>query len=117
DAATVADHAAVLDPFILAAGAFPVLDGTENALAEEAALFRLEGAVIDGLGILDFALGPGTDGIRGGDGDRHVFHLIHLFQSEQLAGAFFSADHTVSLILAENPPQNFFVKMVVRARP
>jgi hypothetical protein len=56
DAATVADDAAVLDALVLAAGAFPVLDGTENAFAEQAALFRLERAVVDGLGVLDFAL-------------------------------------------------------------
>ena len=69
DAATVADHALVLDALVLAAGALPVLGRTENALAEEAALFGLEGAVVDGFGILDFALAPGTDGVRGGDGD------------------------------------------------
>ena len=62
NAATVADDAAVLDAFILAAGAFPVLDGAENALAKQAAFFRLEGAVIDGFGVFDFALGPGADG-------------------------------------------------------
>jgi hypothetical protein len=58
DAATVADDAAMLDALVLAAGTFPVLDGTENAFAEQAALFRLERAVIDGLGILDFTLAP-----------------------------------------------------------
>src|SRR5450432_3667036 len=54
DAATVADDAAMLDALVLAAGTFPVLDGTEDAFAEQAALFRLERAVVDGLGILDF---------------------------------------------------------------
>ena len=86
DAAAVADHAAVLDAFVLAAGAFPVLDRAENALAEQAALFGLERAVVDGLGVLDFPLGPGADGVRRGDGDGDVFHLVDLVQPEQLAG-------------------------------
>ncbi len=60
-AATVADHALVLDAFVLSAGALPVLGRTEDALAEEAALFRLEGALIDRFGILDFALAPRTN--------------------------------------------------------
>ena len=41
-AATVADDSAVTDALVLAAMAFPVLDGTEDALAEQAILFRLE---------------------------------------------------------------------------
>src|SRR5581483_10781282 len=83
DTAAIADNAAMLDAFILSAGAFPVLDGAENAFAEQAAFFRLERAVIDGLGILDLAFGPGTNGFRRGDRDRHVFHLVYLFQPEQ----------------------------------
>ena len=42
DAATVADHAAIADSLVLTAMAFPVLDGTEDALAEQAVLLRLE---------------------------------------------------------------------------
>ena len=61
DAATVADDALVLDALVLSAGAFPVPDRTENALAEQAALLRLERAVIDRLRVLDFALGPRAD--------------------------------------------------------
>ena len=64
DAATVADDAAMLDALVFSAGAFPVLDGTENAFAEQAAFFRLERAVVDGLGILDFTLAPRADGVR-----------------------------------------------------
>jgi len=52
DAATVADDAAMLDSLVLAAGTFPVFDGTENTFAEKAALFRLERAVVDGFGFL-----------------------------------------------------------------
>src|ERR1700759_4893678 len=67
--ATIADHAAMFDAFILAAGTFPVLDRTEDALAEKAALFRLERAVVDRFRILDFAVAPAPDALRRGDGD------------------------------------------------
>ena len=94
DAAAVADDAAMLDALVFAAGTFPVLDRAENAFAEQAALFRLERAVIDGFGVFDLAFGPGTDGFRRRDGNRDVIHLVDLVQAEQFAGAFFGADHT-----------------------
>ena len=93
--ATVADDPAMLDALELAARAFPVLDRAENAFAKQAALFRLERAVIDGLGVLDFPFGPGPDGIGRRDTNRDVLHLVDLFQTEQLSGAFFSANHTI----------------------
>src|SRR5262245_6544932 len=58
DAAAVADHTAIPDAFVLTAVAFPVLDGTENALAEQAVLFRLERAVVDCFGLRDFTPRP-----------------------------------------------------------
>ena len=61
DAAAVADFALVADLLILSAVAFPVLRGPENALAEKAVALGLECAVIDGLRLLDFAVGPGKD--------------------------------------------------------
>jgi hypothetical protein len=63
DTAAVADHAFVLDPFVFATRAFPVPRGTEDALAEEAAFFRLKGPVVDGLRILNFAVAPGANGV------------------------------------------------------
>ena len=89
DAATVADDAAMLDAFILAAGTFPVLDGTENAFAEKAALFRLERAVVDRLWILDFALAPRADGFGRRERDADVVNLVDFFEAEQLTGVFF----------------------------
>jgi hypothetical protein len=74
-AAAVADHALVLDALVLAAGAFPVLGRTENALAEQTALLRLEGPVVDGLGILDFALGLQD---RMVSGEAMVMDVVHL---------------------------------------
>jgi len=92
--AAVADHAAMLDALVFAARALPVLDGTEDALAEQAALFRLESAVVDGLGILDLALGPSTHGLRAGDGDADVINQVDLVQAEQFAGGIFGANHS-----------------------
>ena len=61
--------ALVLDALVLAAGALPVPGGTEDPLAEQAALFGLEGPVVDGFRVLHLALGPGADDFRGGHGD------------------------------------------------
>ena len=59
DAALLADQALVLHALVLAAQALVVLDGPEDARAEQAVALRLEGAVVDGLGLLDLAEGPG----------------------------------------------------------
>ena len=82
DAAAIANDAAVFDPLVFPARAFPLFDRAEYAFAEQAAFFRLERAVIDGLGIFDFALGPGPDGVRRRDRNRDIFHLIDLVQTE-----------------------------------
>src|SRR5918995_7241512 len=58
DAAPVADHAAIADALVLPAMALPVLDRTEDALAEQAVLLGLEGAVVDGFGLEHLAPGP-----------------------------------------------------------
>jgi DNA-directed RNA polymerase subunit beta' len=58
DAALVADDALVLDALVLAAGALPVLLGTEDALAEEAVALGAVRPVVDRLGLLDLAVGP-----------------------------------------------------------
>ena len=63
-AALVADHAAVLHALVLAAEAFPVRDGTENFRAEQAVALGLEGTVVDGLRLGDFAVRPGPDFFR-----------------------------------------------------
>src|SRR6185436_2288531 len=51
DAAAIADHSTITNSLVFAAVAFPVLDRTENPLAEQAVLLRLERAVVDGLGL------------------------------------------------------------------
>src|SRR4029077_4219895 len=50
--------AAVTDALVLAAVALPVLHGAEDALAEQAVALRLEGPVVDGLGLGDLAPRP-----------------------------------------------------------
>ncbi len=63
-AAPVADDALVLDALVLAAEALPVPLGTEDPLAEQAVLLGAVGAVVDGLRLLDLAVGPRTDVLR-----------------------------------------------------
>ena len=66
DAALVADDAAVLHALVLAAQALPILGGAENTRAEESVALRLEGPVVDGLRLGDFAMGPAPDFFRRG---------------------------------------------------
>ena len=69
DAALVADDAAVLHALILAAQAFPILGGAENARAKKSVALRLEGPVVDGLRLGDFAMRPAPDFFRRGQGN------------------------------------------------
>ena len=64
DRALLADDALVLHPLVLAAQALVVLDRPENARAEQAVALRLEGAVVDGLRLLDLAVGPRQNLLR-----------------------------------------------------
>ncbi len=69
DAAFLANDAAEFHPFVFAAKTLIVLDRPEDAGAEEPVPLWLEGAVIDGLGLLDLAKGPALDLLRRGDVD------------------------------------------------
>ena len=69
DRALFADDALVLHPLVLAAQALVVLDRPEDAGAEQAVALRLEGAVVDGLRLLDLAVGPGQNLFRGRNRD------------------------------------------------
>ena len=66
DAAFLADDALVLHALVLAAQAFVVLHRPEDAGAEQPVPLRLEGAVVDGLRLLDLAVAPAQDLIRAG---------------------------------------------------
>src|SRR3977135_2267640 len=65
--ALVADDALVLHALVLAAQALVILDRPEDAGAEQAVALRLEGAVVDGLRLLDLAGGPRQNLLRGCD--------------------------------------------------
>ena len=52
---TLADDALKAHALVLAAVALPVTGWTEDLLAEQAILLRLEGAVVDRLGLLHLA--------------------------------------------------------------
>src|SRR5581483_8409411 len=79
DAATIADDAFMFDAFVFSAGAFPVACRTENTFAEKASLFRFEGAVIDRLGIFDFAFAPRSHGVAARDANRDLIKTYRPF--------------------------------------
>ena len=74
--AALADDALEADPLVLAAVALPVLRGTEDLLAEEPVLLRLEGAVVDGLRLLHLAVGPRADAIRRSETDADLIKFV-----------------------------------------
>src|SRR4030042_1304186 len=69
DAAALADYPPVFHPLVLAAKAFKVIYGPEYLGAEEPVLLRLEGPVVDGLGLGHLTPGPALDLLRGSDAD------------------------------------------------
>ena len=85
-AALVADDAAVLHALVLAAQAFPVGDRAENLGAEQAVALRLEGAVVDGFRLGDFAMRPGPDFFRTRQADANGIEI------RNLTGAIIRAD-------------------------
>ena len=99
DAALLADDAAELHPLVLAAQALVVLDRAEDAGAEQPVPLRLEGAVVDGLGLLDLAIGPGPDLLRRGHLD------LDLVEGHGLAG------------LTENLHQLVHAALTIRGGP
>ena len=67
DAASLADDALEAHALVLAAGALPVLGGTEDLLAVQAVLLRLQGTVVDGLGLLYLAARPAAHVLGGSE--------------------------------------------------
>jgi hypothetical protein len=76
DAAALTDDALEADALVLAAVALPVAGRTEDLLAEEPVLLRLEGAVVDGLGLLDLAVRPLADVVAGGEADAQLVEEV-----------------------------------------
>src|SRR5262249_22492876 len=71
-ATALTDDALEPDALVLAAVALPVAGGTEDLLAEEPVLLRLEGAVVDRLGLLDLAVRPLPDVVGGSQADAQL---------------------------------------------
>ncbi len=80
DAAALTDDALEPDPLVLAAVALPVPGGTEDLLAEQTVLLRLQGPVVDGLGLLHLAVAPLTDVVSGGQADTQLVEHIDVEQ-------------------------------------
>jgi hypothetical protein len=78
DAAALADDALEAHALVLAAVALPVPGGTEDLLAEEAVTLGLERAVVDGLRLLDLAVAPAADLVRGGQADLKLVEEVHV---------------------------------------
>src|SRR5579875_1267898 len=76
DAAFLADNAAILHAFVFAAQALVVLDRPEDARAEQAVALGLEGAVVDGFGLLDLAERPGADALGARDRDANLIEAL-----------------------------------------
>ena len=66
DAAALANDALVADALVLTAVALPVAGRSEDALAKEPVLLRLEGAVVNRLWLGDLARRPGLNVLRRG---------------------------------------------------
>ena len=77
-AAALADDALEADALVLAAGALPVTGRAEDLLSEETVLLRLEGAVVDGFGLLDLAVGPRADVVCGRQADAKLIESCGL---------------------------------------
>jgi len=76
DAAALTDDALEADTLVLTAVALPVPSGAEDLLAEEAVLLGLERAVVDGLRLLDLAVGPVADVLRGRETDAEFIEEV-----------------------------------------
>ena len=77
DAALVANDALIADPLVLAAGAFPVLLRTEDALTEQSVPFRFECSVVDGLWLGYFTSRPGADLVWRGESNSDRVKIIY----------------------------------------
>ena len=83
-AAAFAHDALEAHALVLAARALPVAGRSEDLLAEQTVLLRLEGAVVDGLRLLDLAVAPSANIVGGSQTDFQfvkcvdVQHLLFL---------------------------------------
>src|SRR5690606_8805677 len=84
DATALADDPLEAHALVLAAVALPVPGGTEDLLAEQPILLGLERAVVDGLRLLDLAVGPHADLVRLRQGDLQSVEVVHVQHGDVL---------------------------------
>src|SRR5262249_20152912 len=72
DAAPLTDDALEADALVLAAVALPVASRSEDLLAEQAVLLRLQRAVVDWRRLLGIAVRPWPDALRGRQADAEL---------------------------------------------
>src|SRR5450756_1841262 len=89
DAAALADDALEAHALVLAAVALPVPGGPEDLLAEQPVLLRLERAVVDGLGLLDLAVGPRADVLCRREADAQLVEDVDVEQGVLLPSSGF----------------------------
>ena len=78
DAALLADDALVLHALVLAAQALVILHRAEDARAEQPVALRLEGAIVDRLGLLDLPIRPGQNLLRTRNADADLVEVLLL---------------------------------------
>ena len=64
NATLLTDHSAMLEALVLTAQTLVILDRTKNLGAEKTISLRLEGSVVDGLGLFNFAKRPRPNHLR-----------------------------------------------------
>ncbi len=109
-AALLAHHAAMLEALVLAAEALVILDRPEDLGAEQAIALGLEGTVVDGLRLLHFAVGPGTDGLRRGQADLDRVEVLEFFRGLHQVKKVFH------LLLQQLGALNYRVTRILRIR-
>ena len=78
DATALADDPPEAHPLVLPAVALPVLGRAEDLLAEESVLLRAQRAVVDGLGLLHFAVRPSPDRVGRSQSDPQLIEVIDI---------------------------------------
>ena len=78
DTAALADDPLESHALVLAAVTLPVTRRAEDPFAEQTVLLRLQRAVVDGFGLLDLAVRPRADLIRGGKADPKLIEEVHV---------------------------------------
>src|SRR5947208_13933350 len=109
DRALLADDPLVLHALVLAAQALVILDRPEDAGAEQAVALRLEGAVVDGLRLLDLAVGPRQNLLRARDRNPDlVEHLSRRLLAEESHHFLFRSHVLVLMVFSCSFNSSYF---------